>query len=94
MERILVSGCLYGYSCRYDGRSKPCDHPVFLKWKEEGRLVPVCPETDGGLPVPRAPCQRCEAEILTEEAGAAPHSTCSAQRWRLPPHGTITLRCA
>lgn len=74
MERILVSGCLYGYSCRYDGRSKPCDHPVFLKWKEEGRLVPVCPETDGGLPVPRDPCQRCDTEILTEDG-----RSCTAQ---------------
>ncbi len=66
MRKILVSACLMGECCRYDGRSKPCTHPVFLRWKEEGRLIPVCPETEGGLSVPRDPCQRCKNEILTQ----------------------------
>lgn len=66
MKKILVSACLTGECCRYDGRSKSCTDPVFLKWMEEGRLVPVCPEMDGGLSVPRDPCQRCGEEVLTQ----------------------------
>jgi uncharacterized protein YbbK (DUF523 family) len=38
---------------RYDGKDKLSRHPVLARWAEEGRLVGVCPEVAGGLPVPR-----------------------------------------
>ncbi|TDQ53217.1 DUF523 domain-containing protein [Actinorugispora endophytica] len=57
MERILVSACLMGRAVRYDGGAKPSGHAVFLRWREEGRLVPFCPEVAGGLPVPRPPAE-------------------------------------
>lgn len=66
MRKILVSGCLFGWNCRYDGRAKPCAEPIFLKWKQEGRLIPVCPEVEGGLPTPRTPCQRNGDSIVSE----------------------------
>ena len=67
MIRILVSQCLYGGAIvRYDGRDKAETDPLFLKWKAEGRLVPVCPETAGGLAVPRAPAQIREGRVVTE----------------------------
>lgn len=66
MKKILVSACLLGERCRYDGRSKSCDHPLLLKWKSEGRLITVCPEVDGGLPVPREPCERKNGGLFTE----------------------------
>lgn len=34
-KKILVSGCLFGWHCRYDDGDTPCLHPQFLKWKEE-----------------------------------------------------------
>lgn len=58
MRKILVSGCLYGWHCRYDAVDCPCESPVFKKWKEEGRLVVACPEVDGGLKTPRPDSQR------------------------------------
>lgn len=59
MRKILVSRCLYGGDpVRYDGKSKAETDLRFLKWKEEGRLIPVCPEVFGGLPTPRADAQR------------------------------------
>lgn len=54
MERVLVSACLLGQAVRYDGGAKPSHHPILCRWLEEGRVVPVCPEISGGLPVPRA----------------------------------------
>ncbi|MCO6009088.1 DUF523 domain-containing protein [Actinoallomurus purpureus] len=57
MERILVSACLLGRPVRYDGTGKRSDHRVFERWRAEGRLVPVCPEVRGGLPVPRPPAE-------------------------------------
>lgn len=53
--RILVSACLLGCSCRYDGKSKPCEQVIQLAKKHT--LIPVCPEQLGGLPTPRPPAE-------------------------------------
>lgn len=57
MEQILISACLLGQSVRYDGRSCPFECPRISLWQAKGLLVPVCPEMDGGLPVPRPPAE-------------------------------------
>ena len=65
MRKILVSQCLYGGEpVRYDGKSKAETDPRFLKWKEEGRFVPICPEVFGGLPTPRADAQRVGDKVI------------------------------
>jgi uncharacterized protein YbbK (DUF523 family) len=48
---ILVSACLAGRRCRFDGSANPDD--TISKLVAEGRAVPVCPEVDGGLGTPR-----------------------------------------
>lgn len=53
MIRILVSACLLGERVRYDGRDNPCNDARLRAWQHQGRLVPLCPEVAGGLPVPR-----------------------------------------
>ncbi|PZM07781.1 DUF523 domain-containing protein [Rhizobium tubonense] len=57
MSKILVSACLMGHAVRYDGRAKPLVHPALERWREEGRLVTICPEMSAGMPVPRAPAE-------------------------------------
>jgi len=57
LEAVLVSACLLGEAVRYDGGDKRCDHGVLQRWLGEGRVVPVCPEVAGGLPVPRPPAE-------------------------------------
>ena len=52
---ILVSACLLGEPCRYDGKSQPCEALIGLVAARE--LVPVCPEQLGGLPTPRTPSE-------------------------------------
>ncbi|MER8047759.1 DUF523 domain-containing protein [Streptomyces sp. NPDC094032] len=55
MESVLVSACLRGVPCRYDGRDKPS---AALDASLEGRVVvPFCPESAGGLPTPRRPAE-------------------------------------
>lgn len=54
--RILVSACLLGVACRYDGGSKP--RPEILSLAQKHELIPVCPEQLGGLPTPRTPSER------------------------------------
>ena len=68
MKKILVSQCLYGGEpVRYDGKSKAENDPRFSGWKEEGMLIPVCPEVFGGLPVPRTDAQRRGSSVVTRD---------------------------
>ena len=63
MENILVSACLLGVACRYDGKRKPNEAAIALK--EKYNLIPVCPEIMGGLPTPRLPSEiRGETVIM------------------------------
>ncbi len=53
MESVLVSACLLGEAVRYNGGDMRCDDGILQRWLREGRVVSVCPEVAGGLPVPR-----------------------------------------
>ncbi len=53
---ILVSWCLLGEPCRYDGRSVPAEGLETLR-RAGHTLIPVCPEVLGGLPTPRPPAE-------------------------------------
>lgn len=64
-ERILVSACLLGVPCRYDGKSVPCEGVICLK--ERAQLVPVCPEQLGGLTTPRTPAERRGESVVTRD---------------------------
>ncbi len=52
--RIAVSACLLGENVRYDGKLKACT-AVTDVLSSRAELVPVCPETGVGMPVPREP---------------------------------------
>jgi uncharacterized protein YbbK (DUF523 family) len=53
MIKILVSACLIGEPVRYDGKVIKPSGEILEVWKQEGRIISVCPEVLGGLPVPR-----------------------------------------
>ena len=61
--KLLVSACLLGCRCRYDGAAKR--HPQALRLAKQYILVPVCPEQLGGLPTPRPPAERRGERVLT-----------------------------
>lgn len=63
--RILVSACLLGVACRYDGKSKP--HAAVLALQERHPLIPVCGEVFGGLPTPRTAAERVGAGVYTRD---------------------------
>lgn len=54
-ENILISACLLGLSCRYDGGHQKI--PELERLRNIFTLIPVCPEQAGGLPTPRIPCE-------------------------------------
>lgn len=64
---LLVSACLLGCPCRYDGKSKPND--AVLALMSQYTLIPICPEQMGGLATPRIPAERKDGGVFTENGG-------------------------
>ena len=62
---ILISACLLGIRCRYDGAGK-YDASI-ERLMEKHHLIPVCPEIYGGLPTPRAPSERAGDRVVSKE---------------------------
>ena len=63
--RVLVSACLLGARCRYDGACKPL--PGLERLLDAADPVPVCPEQLGGLPTPRTPAERCGRFVVARD---------------------------
>ena len=51
----IVSACLAGVNCKYNGKNNYCQKVVDLV--KEGKAIPVCPEQLGGLTTPREPAE-------------------------------------
>lgn len=67
MENVLVSACLLGFDCKYSGGSNKLPEGQLAALKEHFRLIPVCPETAGGLPTPRQPSERLGEKVLSKQ---------------------------
>ena len=65
MKTLLISACLLGVRCRYDGGSKP--QPGVEELAGRYRLIPVCPEQLGGLPTPRSPSERQGDRVVSRQ---------------------------
>ena len=63
-EKILVSGCLLGLNCKYDGGNNYKEEiDEFLK---DYDVIPICPEIMGGLPTPRVSAEKLEDKVITK----------------------------
>ena len=62
----MISACLLGTCCRYDGASKA--HRLAAALAQRYELVPVCPEQLGGLPTPRPPAERRGDRVVTQHS--------------------------
>lgn len=65
--RVLVSMCLLGVNCRYNGVPKEEEAVRTLLERDDIAFVPVCPEQLGGLPTPRTPSERCGDKVVSKE---------------------------
>ena len=63
--KIMVSACLLGENCRYDGGNNKDDRITALA--EDHELIPVCPEVMGGLPIPRIPAEIRDGVVINRE---------------------------
>jgi uncharacterized protein YbbK (DUF523 family) len=65
---IVVSACLLGVRCNHKGEASPSAAAAALR--STHRLIPVCPETAGGLPTPRPAAERQPDGLVCTGAGA------------------------
>lgn len=65
MKKILISACLLGENCKYNGGNNYNEAAAALAERYE--LVPVCPEVLGGLSVPRPPCERSGSRVISND---------------------------
>lgn len=65
---ILISRCLLGFPCRYDGKNSDNEElNLFVeKYKDKHNFITICPEVEGGLPTPRIPCERVGQSVLNK----------------------------
>ena len=67
MKTLLASACLLGFDCKYSGGNNALPAETLAKLREKYRLIPVCPEVAGGLPVPRMPAERQGRWVVTRD---------------------------
>ena len=63
-EKLLISACLLGRNCKYNGGNNYV--PLTEELKERYDLVPVCPEAFGLLPIPHDPSERVGDKVLSK----------------------------
>lgn len=82
---LLISGCLLGLCCRYDGACRPLPAKELHALQKKFHLIPVCPEQLGGLASPREPSER-RGERYYSRSGkdvTAQYLRGAAETWKL-----------
>ena len=65
MEKILVSACLLGVNCKYDGSNNK--NEKVLDYLKDKHVIPICPEILGGLSTPRLPSEQYKGKVITKD---------------------------
>ncbi len=87
MNNILISACLLGKPVRYDGNHSLIEHPLIKQWQQQNQLIPLCPEVEGGLPIPRAPAEIINPSLILKEILIKSHKILLAYRTSNPRRG-------
>lgn len=63
--KILVSACLLGENCKYNGKNNKNENVIALG--KNHTLVPICPECFAGLPIPRVPSEIKDGRVFSKK---------------------------
>lgn len=64
-EKILVSSCLLGVNCKYNGKNNYNEKVISLK--DEYDLIEFCPEVSSGMTTPRVPCEIIGEKVINRD---------------------------
>ena len=62
----MISACLLGVNCKYDGGNNRLPDETIGKLVSQYELIPVCPECYGGLTTPRTPSERLGDRVVSK----------------------------
>lgn len=63
--KIVVSACLLGENCKYNGGNNKCEGIIELGKKHT--LIPICPECFAGLKIPRVPSEIKDGRVYSKD---------------------------
>lgn len=63
--KIAVSACLLGKNCKYNGGNNLC--PAVMEFIKAHQVIPVCPEEQAGLGIPRTPVEIVNGHVQTKQ---------------------------
>ncbi len=64
MENLLISACLVGYNVKYNGKN---NYKSFIEeLKKKYNLILICPESAGGLTIPRVPSEIKDGKVYSK----------------------------
>lgn len=63
-EKLLVSSCLLGELVKYNGGHNLIDEDLLIRLEQKYELYPICPEVEGGMEIPRVPCEIVSTEPI------------------------------
>ena len=67
-EKLLISACLLGVSCRYDGQDNKLLQDKLNYLHKHFILIPICPEQLGGLSTPRLPAEiQIDGKVIRQD---------------------------
>ncbi len=89
---VLVSACLLGVCCKYDGGHNRNEQVIALK--DRFRLIPVCPEQLGGLPTPRIPSEIRDGNVFAKDGTDVTENFTRGAREALRLAELFECRCA
>lgn len=89
---ILISACLLGQYCRYDGKTKVYPQVQALLNRDDIHLIPVCPEQAGGLATPRPAAERQGKRVVTANGSEVRPSTNAVPKRPCIGHACSTVR--
>ena len=93
MEKILVSACLLGVACRYDGKSVG-DKEIIDALLKRAEIVPFCPEAYGGLTTPRNPAEIIDGRVISNAGKDVSHEYARGAEEALKLCQTLGIRYA
>lgn len=65
MKKIIVSACLLGTNCKYNGGNNY--NQELIEHLKKFEIIPICPECFGGLSTPRVPSEIIEEKVINKE---------------------------
>lgn len=88
---ILVSACLLGENCKYSGGNNA--NGLLIDYLKDKEYISVCPEVMGGLPTPRACCERVKDRVINNLGEDVTEAFIEGARQTHALHRRINARC-